>query len=304
MERTRKSKKERVDAILTGDWHLRDTVPVCRTDDFWTAQWKNVDFVSALQEKFDCPVINSGDLFDHWKPSPWLLTHTMLHMPKKFFTIFGNHDLPQHNLDLMNKSGIYTLAEAGFLKILPGCHWGQLPGKEFAWDVAPFVGIEGRSILVWHTMTYQNKTPYPGCTDPKARTLLNKYSDYDLILTGHNHKSFIETFEDSLMVNPGGITRQTADIDDFLYINKPSVYLWNAETNKAKRVFIPVEEDVISRDHIERVLQRTERIDSFVSKLKTDYQSSISFEENLRQLLTVNETDMNIQKIIYKAIDQ
>ena len=102
--------------ILASDFHLREDHPVCRTDDFWQAQWKKVDFVSELQEKYDCPVLHAGDLFDFWKPSPYLLTETIKHLPNKFFTVYGQHDLPQHNLKLAYKCGINTLAEAGKLK--------------------------------------------------------------------------------------------------------------------------------------------------------------------------------------------
>ena len=96
-------------AILTGDWHLREDSPTCRTDDFWTTQWEKVDFVSDLQKKYNCQVIHSGDLFNHWKPSPYLLNKTMRHIPKEFYTVYGNHDLPQHNIELADKCGINVL---------------------------------------------------------------------------------------------------------------------------------------------------------------------------------------------------
>ena len=110
-------------AILTSDWHLREDTPICRTDDYWNAQWKKVNFISKLQEKYDCPVIHAGDLFDKWKPSPWLLSTTISILPKKFYTIFGQHDLPQHSLDLEHKSGINTLRQAKSLTVIDGYHW-------------------------------------------------------------------------------------------------------------------------------------------------------------------------------------
>ena len=62
MKRTKQTQTN-IDAILTGDWHLREDTPICRTDDFQTAQWEKVRIISDLQKKYNCPVIHSGDLF-------------------------------------------------------------------------------------------------------------------------------------------------------------------------------------------------------------------------------------------------
>ena len=103
-------------AILTSDFHLREDTPVCRTDNFWETQWKKVQWVKDLQREYDCPVLHAGDLFHAWKASPYLLRETMKHLPNNFWTIFGQHDLPQHSLELKNKSGVSALEEAGKLK--------------------------------------------------------------------------------------------------------------------------------------------------------------------------------------------
>ena len=64
---------------------------------------------SDLQQKYDCPVYHAGDLFDYWKPSPALLAKTMEHLPKDFYTAYGNHDLPQHNIELAYKKIVNNL---------------------------------------------------------------------------------------------------------------------------------------------------------------------------------------------------
>ena len=55
---------KKAELIITGDWHLTETVPLCRTDDFISAQWKKVDFVKQMQEDLKCDVFHSGDLYD------------------------------------------------------------------------------------------------------------------------------------------------------------------------------------------------------------------------------------------------
>jgi len=291
--------KERADAIITSDWHLREDIPTCRTDNYIHNQWDKVRFVKELQRKHNCPVFHGGDLYNYWKPSPELLSLTIMNLPKMFLTILGNHDLPQHNIELLKKCGVYTLWTAGALEIIPkGINWGQKPfnlehGDGGIWE------YKKRKILIWHTMTYQGKKPWPDCPIPKAAKLLRMYPEYDLIITGHNHQSFIETHENRILINPGSILRM--DVDQVNHI--PQVYLWYANENKIIPVKIPFKQNVISREHIEIVENRNERIEKFISTLKTKWTVSSSFESNLEKFLNKNKTKKSIKNIIYKAIE-
>jgi len=291
-------KKEKATAILMSDVHLRLNTPVCRTDEeFLAAQWGKLQFIKDLQIEHDCIVFCGGDLFHHWKPAPELITKTMEHLPAKFYTIYGQHDLPNHSLKEQDKSGIYALKTAGALTLLPGCHWGQDPK-----DIPPLTlgnNDVSKKVLVWHKMNYQGKLPWPGCTDPKAVGLLRKYPEYDLILTGDNHKPFIEEYGGKILVNPGSLMRQTADQIDF----KPRVYLYYAATNSVEPVFLPIKAGVVNREHLERDSQRSERIDAFISKLDGEWQAGMSFEANLEKFFKTNEIRTSVKEIIYKAIE-
>jgi DNA repair exonuclease SbcCD nuclease subunit len=290
--RTR-DKEIKPDYILTSDWHLRETVPICRTDNFWSEQWGKVDFISDLQKKYNCPVLCAGDLYDNWKPSPFLLSETIKHLPRKFYTVYGNHDLPQHNLDLKNKSGIYTLECSEILstfrpnKSIEFCSWNESPTNI------------GESILVWHKMNYKGKEPWPGCPDPTALQLLKKYSAYALILTGDNHKSFAQEYEGRLLVNPGSLMRMDADQIE----HKPRVYLWYADTNTVEVVYIPIKDNVISREHLDVVEQRNERIDAYVSRLNNKWEVTMSFEKNLEVFEKENNIDKLIMDVIYRSLE-
>lgn len=280
-------------AILCSDIHLRETQPACRLDDFVNVtQWRKVDFITELQRKHDCPVLHAGDLFDHWKPSPELISKAIEHLPNDFWTVYGQHDLPQHNLELKFKSGVFTLNRANKVRILPQGHWGVEPSNG-NWTIG------GRNIYVWHKMNYQGKKPWPDCTDPSAASLLRKYPQYDLILTGDNHKPFVETFEGRTLVNPGSLFRMDANQIDHC----PRVYLWYAETNTVEPVYIPFENDIISREHIEVKEKRDARIEAFVGRLDSDWQVTMSFEQNLEAFKKKNNVRDKIMNIIYKAIE-
>lgn len=305
MKRTKKIRTP--DAILTSDWHLREDQPICRTDDFWEAQTNKVQFIRALQTRYDCPVIHAGDLFHHWKPSPYLLSFAIANLPDAdseygetptFWTIYGQHDLPQHNLNLKYKSGVSTLEQAERLYVLEGegVHYGQTPNKDSSVGYFDLVA----KVLVWHILTWTGKNPWPGCTDPSAEELLDKYPEYDLIITGDNHKPFVVEKDGRLLVNPGSITRQTAgQVED-----KPRIYLWYAEQNEVEAVYLPIEDNVISREHIEHKEQRDERIAAFISRLNQEWEADVSFEQNLKKFEQKNQVRKSVMDIIWEAIEK
>ena len=143
-------------------------------------QWLSVVHVAKLQEEYDCPVIHAGDLFHHWKPSPWLLTQTIDLLPKQFYTVYGQHDLPQHNWELRGKSGIKTLERAGKTKVLEGVHYGQQPKEPDNFQ------IEGKNILVWHHMVFHKEKPYPDCPSPTGPT--DKFQAEECRFYGRNRQ--------------------------------------------------------------------------------------------------------------------
>jgi predicted phosphodiesterase len=298
MERTRNIRIP--DLILCSDFHLREDTPTCWIGDFQEEQWNSVDFVSDLQKKYYCAVFHAGDLFHHWKPSPWLLSMAIKHLPQNFHTIYGQHDLPQHNLELVDKCGINVLKEAKSLYVLPYTHYGQEPNMGLE---IPFIK---QNILVWHHLTYITP-PFPGATEGNAFAILRKYPQFDLIVTGDNHQEFyaeidnrsIDEHTRRLLVNPGSLTRQTADQADF----KPGVILWYAEDNTIQWVPIPIQKDVISREHIAHKEERDARIDAFISKLDTDYVAEMSFEENLELFFKKNQINDKVKQIIYKSLE-
>jgi len=302
MKRTQPITSKQADAILTSDWHLREDTPPCRVDNFWNVQWGKVMFVKELQREHDCPVLHAGDLFHHWKPSPYLLSQAIIYLPDQFHTVYGQHDLPQHNLELAYKCGINTLYQADVLNILTQCHWQKKPTEYWKTDpgnIDEVLRIKDKTTLVWHVMNYIGRPPWPGCEAPRASRLLNKYPQFDLIVTGDNHKPFTERYEGRLLVNPGSLTRQSAD-----ETHRPRVHLWYADRNTLVSVYLPIDEDAVSRDHIQQQEQRDERIEAFVKRLNTEFRASVSFEENLEQFLQTNRVTENVKQVIYKAMEE
>lgn len=281
--------------ILCSDFHLREDTPTCFTGDFQKEQWDAVDFISDLQYKYTVPVIIAGDIFHVWKSSPWLISMAIEHFPKEVYVIAGQHDLPQHNMGLINKSGLYTLIKAKCVTLLNGVHWGQEVPTEPFYELPAF---ENREFLIWHHLTYLTK-PFPGAEGGMAEGILRKYPMYSTIITGDCHQSFTIEYQGRRLVNPGNLTRQTADQADF----QPRVALWFSEDNSIEWVNLPIQKDAVSREHLEIKEQRDARIDAFVSSLNGDYKTEMSFEQNLDQFFKVNQVRNSVKQIIYQSLE-
>jgi len=155
-------------------------------------------------------------------------------------------------------------------------------------------------MLIWHVMTWKGVPPWPGIPDSSAIRILKKYTQFDIILTGHNHARFHEKYEGRHLVNPGSLTRQIADQIE----HSPAVYLWNEKINTVSAHLIPITEGVISREHITREQQKDDRITSFIEGLKSNWEIGLNFEENLEKFKAENHIRASVMEVIYKAIDK
>lgn len=294
MKRTKKPTVDNPSAILVGDIHLREDQPLCRTDNFWEAQWHKLTWLQTLQQKYGCPVYCAGDVFHNWKASPYLISLALNLLPNDFWTVYGNHDLPRHNFDLRDRSALRTCELAAEAKAFDEVHWGQEPNK----GTLHYPGPE-RTLLVWHVMTYKEQEPWPGCTDLSAKQILEKYPQFDLILTGHNHQCFVEELEGRKLVNPGSFTRQTADQID----HQPCVFLWDQFTNDLTKMPVPCAPDVISRQHLEQSQERKERYEAFIARLNQEGDPELSFEKNLEKYFRQNSVVKSVRDLIYRELE-
>ena len=105
-------------AIITADMHLRDTVPKCRTDDYWKAQSAKLQSIRDLQEQYQVPILDGGDMLDTWKSSPYLEGWAIDNLPDGIITVPGNHELPYHNVNRLDRSSLNVLGKAGKITIL------------------------------------------------------------------------------------------------------------------------------------------------------------------------------------------
>lgn len=295
------------DAIICSDIHLRLDTPECRTDNFLEAQSRKLQFISDLQQQHECPVLCGGDIFHHWKASPQLLGMACRELPRHFITIPGQHDLPAHSIENIERAGIDVLCAADKIIMLSptteldivlgdcvnisGFPWGE----ELCGTVNP-----GVNVALIHYLVFQGAEPFPGAAavGGTAKSIIRQMPGFQLIVSGDNHQTFVERVGNTLLVNPGSMMRTTA-----AQVNhRPCIFLWYADTNEVTQVFLPTNEGVISREHIDVKKEKNERLESYVASLKSNTEISLSFEDNVKAKIAANKVRQPVQKLIYEAM--
>lgn len=305
-------------AIICADIHLSARTPVARVDDYTAAQEAKLTWLQRLQRELACPVIDGGDVFDHWKAPPWLSALAYRRMPADLFTVPGNHDLPEHALTryphsalhllgatrddvtVMNVTGTHPLYMVGnYLRV-----WAYPNGVFDPKALAEIPKARGyRDVLVLHEFVWPGlKPPWHGAPGYMAQALLRvaAAAGYDLVVCGDNHKAFVESYEDTLLVNPGSMMRSTADQSDY----RPRCYLYYAKSHQLVPEYYPVAPAVITDEHLTRVQERDARVAAYIEHMNTQWAVGLSFRANLEAFLQANPTPRLVKELIWQHMDR
>ena len=299
-------------ALLAADLHIRASAPESRIDDYFNTQFHKFDFICSLASKYHIPIIEAGDLGDksHWTN---ILLRRFIEIVYKYdvdiLVVPGQHDLPHHRLDMIHESGIGVLHEDCTINVITGYKGYVWPDSlnpsfyisSFPWgsSIENIERKEGLSIAVAHQLVIENNLEWPGQVANKATDLLKKNFNYDLILTGDNHNPFICEYEGRLLVNPGSMCRMKSNQKD----HKPRVYLWY-DNNTVQPIYLPIENNVINiSSNKEEVEILNEKIQILIDKINADSDISLSFEDNLNNVLINRDIPSRISSIINNFIE-
>lgn len=281
--------------IITADWHIRNTRPRCRIDEDWIkTQQKALNQIAEICENKNAPLMVVGDIFNSNSDTSF----ECINMVQKLadfiggiYLIAGNHDLPYHSSENIDKSAIGVLLQSeNVFKIEDYSDDFSAPNFDEERNPMPYMFI--------HTLTIpsKDKPEFIDCETPES--LLKKYPTAKWIFTGDYHKNFVYEKDGRYVINSGCLIRQVSDMKDY----QCGVYF--VDTDKEVIEFIPIidDEELVNDEYIIRQDEREERIENFVNKLKDVESVSLDFIDNVEKALLVNKIDEKLKHCIKELI--
>lgn len=301
-----------VSAIILADIHFREKCPQCREpEEFFLAQKNKLGRITEVWNAHsNPPILVAGDVFDEWRGSPALLRMVLEHMPE-FIAVPGQHDLPQHRLDGLDRSSLGVLEAAGVATVLgPGQVWrtsnrsAEFSVTGFPWGSAPGAAPVGRpaerKIALAHRFTYRGRAPWPGCEDPTTSALLRKFPGYDLVVCGDNHKpSKTVTRSGRTLLVPGSMMRTTAAQQQY----RPAMWLYTASDNSVVPEYFDVDPGAVSKEHLVAARTKEDRTSMFIRSLDGEQEAALSFESNMDRALRGTNVDPRVIEIVRSCME-
>jgi hypothetical protein len=248
--------------IATADLHMTTAQPVNRTDDYEATVIDKFNQILGFAMQHGAILTISGDLWDTAKLSkvPYELTNKILQMIRlskvRILACHGQHDMTYHNPNLQT-SPYYTLLVGGGIEI-PGPMGIIIDGVRFygaGWGqqivMPPEKNDDIADVLLLHRTITPLEPPFYLKDATSAQIVLEKLYNYDLILSGDFHESFLSEMEGRFLVNPGPMLRASVDKRDY----RPRVYLIDTETAEINPIFLKIKDDVWNDDRIEKQAQ-------------------------------------------------
>ena len=223
-------------AIVCSDIHLSLTPPVGRSvePDWLVSQGRILGRLQQLRKRYSCPVLCAGDVFDRWHCSPELINFAIANLPE-MFSVPGQHDMPMHRMEDLERSAFHTLCLCGTVRNLKqdivqkvgsdlvvfGYGWGveEGPGCRIGEGLVDFAdpgSPGGLSVAVMHRYVWSQGCGYPGAPTEclAGRALRDMAKHFDVIISGDNHHHFSMKIGDCTVYNCGCLIRRKLDERD------------------------------------------------------------------------------------------
>lgn len=300
--------------IFTADWHLRGDRPRCRLDSDWLdTQRQVIRFIGAECERRNCHLIIGGDIFHTPRIIPDVLNLLISELKEapgiqRVHMMAGNHDLKYHLWENVESSSYGTLrhifsdiTEAGSILSVHGAiafKFGQEEGK-------------GERIVFTHQLVFPDEKAQPMPDIGKtAEQLLSEFPRAEWIFCGDYHHAFhfqkTQTKKSTgeritrHVVNPGCITRQVADMADYL----PQIFFIDTEIGEVTPIILPDVGDLVTDEYLRKEEERDERIEAFLSLIGSSESASLSFRDNLVKRLESPDIRPGVKYVAQSILEE
>jgi DNA repair exonuclease SbcCD nuclease subunit len=264
--------------------------------------------LNALAKAKDLPVICAGDIFDRWNPAPELLNFALQFLPDGMLCVPGQHDLPNHNIKDLYRSGYGVLVQANKIVDLTAmkgesllCRGADYFGFGWEQEVHPPTekGGTGLQVAVIHQYIWRKGDAYPDAPkDQHFDKMWSKLKGYDVAVFGDNHKGFSEHKGSTLIYNCGGFIRRKSDELDYL----PAVGLLYAD-GTVMRQKLDISKD---RFHEDAAADPKDSMDlaGFIENLENLGEQGLDFRAAIKHYLEDEKVDKETRKIITASLEQ
>lgn len=283
--------------ICTADWHIRATRPRCRIDNDWLeTQKKALKQVLKISEDKGAPIIVVGDLFHSNSDTNFEcinMVQKLADLAGGLYILAGNHDLPYHSSENIDKSAIGILLNSeNVFKIED--YSDEFSASNFDEEDNFEAEIVFKHVL---TIPEDDKPDFVNCETPE--TLLEKFPKAKWIFTGDYHHNFHYEKNGRHVVNSGCLLRQVADMKDY----QCGVYFVDTDEEIVEFISIIDNEDLIDDSYILQENQRNERIESFVDKLRKTKGVSLDFLDNVYNEMKHNNFELDLAQVIDELLE-
>lgn len=304
--------------LLTGDWHLDIKEPKSRKGNYFKAMTHKMKWIFELASRYKVEaILQPGDLFNHHDMADSVKTCWIKFFRRyniKILTVPGQHDMRYHTSPLKN-TPMGVLGAADVIEILddhpPLAHphtqpimiYGAGWNKDIPTIQTSLETQEITNILVTHKMV-ATSPEWPGHKYSDAGRLL-KTTNFDLIVCGDNHKSFITLNESKnrYVVNCGSLMRSKIDQVN----HEPCIYIYNTKNKSIQKYKIPIRpfKDVINLEELESEKEENKELEALIDGLSDTSIEGLEFKKNMIEYLQENKSDIqkNVINIINKMIE-
>jgi DNA repair exonuclease SbcCD nuclease subunit len=294
--------------LITGDWHLTNKQPENRVDDYFATAMRKLEFIFDLAEEEKVGgILQPGDLTDcpslSYEAIGRIMSSFTRHCNIPVFCCFGQHDLEYRR---KQNTALFAMQSAGLLQIVDiplltndKC---SIYGVSFGEEIPVTVSSKEYNILLIHKMIIEDKL-WEGQEDYiSGKNLLRKYKDYNLIVSGDNHQTFMIQSNGRYLFNCGSLLRSSIT----QIKHKPYVAIFDTENpTHWQQIFIPIEpaRQVFDLVKYKQEKEQKEELNTFVSGLSEQKEMSFNFTDNLLSYMQDNNIEVRIVELVKENIE-
>lgn len=305
-------KRDKVIAILCADIHLCSKPPRARRkeQDWFAAMADPLAQLKSLSNRYKAPILCAGDVFDHWRASPELINFALNHLPE-MYAVPGQHDLPLHNINLIEKSAFWTMVLSGRIHpvfahrpvgaenniVIHGFPWG------FPLSVCKLKSRKLHVALV-HDYFWMGKHAFKNApADHESSQYEDRIQNYHAVAFGDNHRGFLTRVNDISVLNCGTLMRRRTDEAEY----EPQVGLLCESGNILIHKFTTFHETLRTEEDENQGGKKsmlTHDMDSFLNDLETTQRKTFDFLAAIEFALKGTMVTNEVRQLILHSLEE